>query len=301
MKYKIEGLAAGELRERLERIDSELDATELKISGSLNEDDMLCIRLLTSRKGNMKVLDISDTAGIEEIDRYSIEPGSPLNTLRLPKSLKTIGWGALSMCEKLSTVVMYTGLEKIENYAFNGCTALKTISIPSTVNFIGTDAFGACPKLEEFNVPLTNRSYTALDGVLFSRDGKTLLKYPAGKTGIKYAMPQDVTRIGKSAFFLCENIRSVVLSESLTDIEEKALYGCSNLQTLHLPQNVKNIGKSAFGNCTSMIEMFIDGANPPAIEVAEEDKLGVNIYVSLKSADIYRQSEWSKIGKIYGK
>lgn len=42
--------------------------------------------------------------------------------------------------------------------------------------------------------------FTTIDGVLFSKDGKELLKYPCGRTSRVYIIPGTVEKIGRGAF-----------------------------------------------------------------------------------------------------
>ena len=51
----------------------------------------------------------------------------------------------------------------------------------SPLNVSG-DSFINCPALKEFVVDKNDGNYMAIDGVLYSKDGETLIKYPAGKT-----------------------------------------------------------------------------------------------------------------------
>ena len=44
------------------------------------------------------------------------------------------------------------------------------------------------------------------DGILFSKDGTTLLRYPNGKNNTKYIVPDGVQTIGDSAFLCSNNI-----------------------------------------------------------------------------------------------
>lgn len=55
-----------------------------------------------------------------------------------------------------------------------------------------------------------------------------------------------VTSIGKKAFYLCESLTSVTMSNSVTSIGESAFSGCRNLTSVIIPNNVTNIGYKAF-------------------------------------------------------
>ncbi|MGN1130457.1 MAG: leucine-rich repeat protein [Ruminococcus sp.] len=61
----------------------------------------------------------------------------------------------------------------------------------------------------------------------------------------------DVTSVGSYDFFNCENLKSVVLSESVESINKSAFSGCSSLETIEMP-GVTKILDNAFYDCTSL-------------------------------------------------
>jgi hypothetical protein len=74
---------------------------------------------------------------------------------------------------------------------------------------------------------LANPNYQSIDGVLFSKDGKTLIAYPAGKSGSAYVIPSSVTSIGYEAFKGCTSLTSVTIPSSVTNVSYGAFYGCT--------------------------------------------------------------------------
>lgn len=68
-----------------------------------------------------------------------------------------------------------------------------------------------------------------IDGILYSKDGKYLLKCPRGKTG-HVSIPEGTKTIGLEAFRGCM-ISSVSLPDSLTEIKGNA-FSCSLIQKI---------------------------------------------------------------------
>jgi len=130
-----------------------------------------------------------------------------------------------------------------------------SISIPSGVTSIGRNAFG--DYFSEINVSSGNTSYKSIDGVLFTYDGKTLVRYPEHKSGEKYTIPEGVTNIGKYAFYECTFLKSVTISDSVTDVEESSFAGCPDLVSVTIGNGVKNIGFTAFWRCKSLSSITI--------------------------------------------
>ena len=60
---------------------------------------------------------------------------------------------------------------------------------------------------------------------------------------------ESVTNIGDSAFSHCNSLASINIPESITSITRSMFSGCDALTSITIPENVKSIGISAFSNC----------------------------------------------------
>ena len=163
---------------------------------------------------------------------------------------------------------------KIDDFAACNLEAAKTISIGKNVKEIGPWAFENNQKLEKYIVDKDNPYFCDVDGVLFTKDMKTLLFYPNAK-GVKteivkdetgkeseasfseYVIPDTVETIRTKAFYKCPLLRSVTIPDSVKVLEEKAFFRCSSLQNITLPENLEYIGKDAFSYCTAFTEITI--------------------------------------------
>ncbi|MDR0638004.1 MAG: leucine-rich repeat domain-containing protein [Spirochaetaceae bacterium] len=130
--------------------------------------------------------------------------------------------------------------------AFPSNESLASVTIPDGVTGIGRSAFGGCSGLTAISVSSENRQYQDRDGVLFTKDGKTLHSYPAGKGGTAYTIPNGVTSIGASAFGGYTGLASVTIPASVTSIGDNAFYGCKSLKPEVHADIEKRFGKSVF-------------------------------------------------------
>lgn len=142
---------------------------------------------------------------------------------------------------------------------FGVCNAesLTTIAIGKNVKEIGTWGLTNNQHLTAFTVDPENQWFTAVDGVLFTKDMKTLVFYPAGKNiefdkygaaqnTTVYAIPEGVETIRSKAFYKCYYVDITSFPASLTRIEEKAFHRASALTDFEMPANLAYIGKDAF-------------------------------------------------------
>lgn len=133
--------------------------------------------------------------------------------------------------------------------AFHSCKSLQSIDIPNSVTTIGNSAFAGCESLQSINVIENNPNYISIDGILFSKDEKFIIKIPKGKNLTKYKIPDSVTTIGENAFYGCESLQSIGVPDSVTEIGDWAFCGCKSLQIIHMHhKNIKDcvINGSAF-------------------------------------------------------
>ena len=81
---------------------------------------------------------------------------------------------------------------------------------------------------------------------MFSKDGGTIVAYPAGKKADVYEIPSTVKVIGKDAF-AGSYIKSFVISEGVEKIEKDAFFNMrGHCDTITIPASVTYIGSGAF-------------------------------------------------------
>ena len=65
-------------------------------------------------------------------------------------------------------------------------------------------------------------------------------------------LPSTVKRIGKSAFYCCEQLTDINLPEGLKAIGESAFSECGQLTEINLPEGLESLGKEAFDSCRNL-------------------------------------------------
>ena len=69
-------------------------------------------------------------------------------------------------------------------------------------------------------------------------------------------IPNEVTSIGKYAFYGCSGLASVTIPNSVTSIGNDAFAGCTGLSIVTIPNSVTTIGDNAFSNCSILNEVY---------------------------------------------
>ena len=72
----------------------------------------------------------------------------------------------------------------------------------------------------------------------------------------KVVLPDSLTTLYRSAFEGCSVLEEIELSDSLEAISQRAFAGCASLRSVCLPYGLKRIERGAFEDCTSLTELF---------------------------------------------
>ena len=201
--------------------------------------------------------------------------------------ISTLGSGAFADCG-LTSVSLPASLKEIDKEAFRNCKVLTTVNVPATTTKISPEAFKYCEKLTDIHVDRNNTAYSSSDGILLTKDKKTLVLFPEGKANKNFTLlPPSITKIGDYAFYDCAELENVTIPNKVTSIGKRAFGLCTKLTTITFlcdeMINPKNINQEKN-------DMSIDdGTN-----VADKNNMfkNINIYVRKDLKDQYEAQDY---------
>ena len=155
----------------------------------------------------------------------------------------------------------------IQEYAFYNSTGLKAVTIPASIQSIGSTAFTGCSGLTSIIVDNENQKYSAINGILLSKNQKTLYYCPGGKSG-ECVVPAKVTAIADKSFQNCTKLTSIVLPDAVTSIGKSAFDGCTSLASINMPSSLTTIGDKAFYNNRALASKIVIPSGVLAIGVS---------------------------------
>ena len=160
---------------------------------------------------------------------------------------------------KVSIPEEYRGkpIDTINALAFNAALSMTELYIPDTVTKIEKNAFNACNNIETIRIPFTGESLTATNdyqgkgnasfGYIFGAGNAEMQKAYVPVNLHKVIISDQVTNIPSHAFYKCEQIQVVILSNSLERICDSA-FEDTKIACLSLPTSMEYIGSYAFNN-----------------------------------------------------
>lgn len=185
---------------------------------------------------------------------------------------------------------------EIDQNAFFGCSEVTSIDIPYSILRIVNDAFKECSGIKKFTVNENNQSYKDVDGVLFSKDNKMLIKYPAKREVAEYVISEDVSLICTEAFMDNTFLKKVTIGNFVTAISDNSFMNCTALEEVELGGNTRILGVDAFKNCPKLMLVNSHGMWPPHCSPTVFDdavKQNAKLYVPRGQMMNYkRRLEW---------
>jgi mannose-1-phosphate guanylyltransferase len=119
----------------------------------------------------------------------------------------------------------------IDSLAIVDCQSLERIIVPEETTTINIGLVFNCKNFKEFVVDEANTSFSTVDRVLLSKDGKKLISVPCG-TKNTYTVADSVTYIERGAFFGCRQIEKVVCDLERVTIHEKAFIDANKIKII---------------------------------------------------------------------
>lgn len=206
----------------------------------------------TSFSGALAIPSELDGHPVAQIGSYAFDSCQSVESVEIPNSVEIIGAYAFKGCTGLDSITIPASVTNIASTSFNGCTGITQVGasqfvcssdlrtlfknsythivsviIGSDVKSISSGAFRKLCALSSFSVASGNDTYIAVDGLLLSKDGKTLVRGINGTVTI----PDSVTKIDTYAFYELPNLNAVTIGPNVSETNIH-FFDCSGLMSL---------------------------------------------------------------------
>ena len=113
--------------------------------------------------------------------------------------------------------------------------------------------FSNLPNLKSIVVHQSNPYFSSINGVLFSKNGKTLYTYPPGKSGNEYTIQSNVEKINCLSFMKTSNLNDIIISNTTTNIIWIAAFAnATGLMRITIPDNITAYASYSFYKCKKL-------------------------------------------------
>lgn len=315
--------------ERLENRKIYYTSTDSKTIKPLNPYNVFNGPTIASNKYENGQGVMTLTSELIEIGTFAFSEFETLVSMKLPKSVKVVGYNTFLGNPNMTSIELNEGLESIDVMAFARCPKLTVVKIPQSVTKIGMAPFAMCPALERIEskfavgegrylvynkeligfAPAGMTECVVPDGVVAIQQEVlkecrelTSVKLPEGLTRIEVSslrnceslqaieFPASITQLGMGAFHGCKSLTSVVLPEKLTVVEMSLFEGCSSLAEVEIGSKVTLIEGDAFAEC-ALTTVVCKAATPPATEWNTFDNVPAELVIKVPAASVEAYKE----------
>lgn len=205
-----------------------------------------------------------------------------IKEIYIPDSVSKLPIQAFIGCLSLEKIHLSETITEIPDGTFFDCINLKEIHITKNIKYISGSAFEGCKNLRRITLDDNNRYFKCVSGCLITNDGELIISegnsLPTDGTIKKISgaafhaldfksivIPEGVIEIDSymisHPFHGCDQLKELILPETLEYIGVSAISGCRSLKEIHIPKNVSQIMEGALTYCGSLSSVEVDKEN----------------------------------------
>lgn len=115
-------------------------------------------------------------------------------------------------------------------------------------------------------------------------------------------IPNSVTSIGNGAFFGCSDLTSVTIPNSVTSIGDSAFCYCTDLTSVIIGNGIKEVNSAAFARCTNLTDVYCYAESVPTTNsyaFSDSPVENATLHVPASAVDAYKAATpWSNFKEI---
>ena len=142
-------------------------------------------------------------------------------------------------------------IKEIAAGAFSSDTSLRSIKIPDTITYIGASALSGCTSIESITLPFVGDAPTGATSTTFGYlfgSNYYLNNHKYVPESLKSVTVTGSADIAGNAFYNCQNLTSIVISDDVQKIGANAFYNCTALESITLPFDGTGATSGTFGD-----------------------------------------------------
>ena len=209
--------------------------------------------------GDLGQLQLID-GGLATNAKFILYPAKMEGTLDLPSTISSLSAYAFNNCQGLTALTINSsmGYPPIPYSSFGGCTSLKEITgyyttLSTVITYIKENN-----SINAINILDEDTLYSSKDGVVYTEDFKTLVRYPWGRTGAYTVL--DGTEEVKDVFLDATGLTAITFPDTLVKLHA-SFTNCDLIEEISLPASLTSLYVGAFSGVSSLKKITIDENN----------------------------------------
>ncbi len=208
--------------------------------------------------------------GVIEIGNTPFQKNKTLKSVTIPESVEYIIDDAFKGCKNLTDIIMKnSNIVEIGSFAFDGCKNLENFPMPDKLEKICDFVFRNCVKLNDIRIPASVRKIEArafektgyynnpdnwVDGALYIDN--CLVNADRNALPSEYTVKDGTRIIAEDAFKDCNNLESVIIPNSVSELVAFTFFRCMSLKSIIIPNSVTEISSYAFSRCCPDVTIY---------------------------------------------
>lgn len=211
---------------------------------------------------------------VQELLPGTFAGSTSLQSIVIPRSVISIGYGALADCPSLTEIRVDTANTHYDSR--EDCNAV------------------VCTWKGKLMLVAGCRSTRVVDNIRYIAPQAF-----RGVSGLsEIALPEKMDEIGEEAFRDCKDLTAFTVPQGVRFIEEGTFQGCTSLQTLTLSKSVERLRKDAFKDCPALQRIVCLKKYPPIVEDAFEAHTATLVVPKGMLNTYYTSKYWKDFGKV---
>lgn len=231
----------------------------------LQPDSAFCVECGAAVQGGGVGFDFSGISSLE--NEANAQLNSKIEAEKFYNNATLDGTKLMKYNGNDDTVYIPDGITYIEPRAFDYKQRFKKIRLPASCSIIQGAALP--DYVEQIEVDSGSVYFKTVDGVLFTYDGRELVKATSSIRGF-YSIPSTVENIHVCAFEANDGITQVDIPSSVRCISAFAFSGCRGLKTVRISGNWLEICSWAFIGCDALTTLELNNGVRKICEYAFE-------------------------------
>ncbi len=205
-----------------------------------------------------KVGDKFKTASGEDMLQYEVTAITPDLKVKVTQSGHTLKEGTdLVIPASVKYIGQTFAVTEIESSPKFGNA--KTISLPNSLSKAVSWFVGELGSLEAFIVAEDNPIYTVVNGVLYTKDKKTLYRCPAKKAFTSADFQPETKYLAGYAFYKNTEIGELVIPNTVVSTET-GTFSQSSLTSVFIPSSITSMANGVFSSCASLTSVEFENS-----------------------------------------